>query len=123
MESVLGEVVSLPPLAHVRDIEAFEGPLLSERQGPNGSIYVEKWCDRDPLHGWRTLLVRVDRSKIVDYVLFRISLLDLLRSNSDIGYVVDYKGSERVRVLRVRVSSLPDSYLPRPSAMHDPSLA
>lgn len=123
MQPVLGEVATLPPLDHVRDIEAFEGPLLSERRAPNGSLYVEKWCDRDPGHGWRTLLVPVERSKIVDYVLLRISLLDLLRSNSDIGYVVDYKGSERVRVLRVRVSRLPDSYLPRPSAMHDPSLA
>lgn len=123
MEPVLGEVATLPDLVHVRDIEAFEGPLLSERRSSDGLLYVEKWCDRDPGQGWRTLIVPVDASQITDYVLLRISFLTLLKSNSDIGFVVDYEGSERVRVLRARVSRLPDSYLPQPTAMHDPSLA
>jgi hypothetical protein len=122
MESIDGEDIVLPSLTHVRDIEAFEGPILSERRASDGSTFVEKWCTRsEGTH--RCLLVEVDRVAIVEYVMRSRSLLSLLQADNDTGYLVDYAYGIRVRTRRVRVSTLPGSYLPEPSAMHDLTLA
>lgn len=123
ISSIVGDFATLPPLAHLRDIEAFDGPILSERRAPDGSLYIEKWCDTDHRGGWRTLVVPVERTTVVEYVMQRITLLALLQSNADVGYLVDYQGSDRIRVRRVRVSRLPSNYLPTPTAKHDPSLS
>jgi hypothetical protein len=114
--------VTLPPLFHVRDIEAFDGPILSELRDADGVPYLEKWCT----HGdnfVRLLVVRTTHEAVGEYVAGRVSMLDLLtRPNGDAGFIVDYAGGELYSVEPVCVSTLPDSWLPMSTAMHDESL-
>lgn len=112
----------LPELTWVRDLEAFDGPILSEYRDASGVPYLEKWCT----HGdnfVRFLVVRSTRAAIDAYLDGYTSMLDLLtKPNSDTGFMVDYAGGELYSVEPVRVSELPESYLPKASAMHEESL-
>lgn len=116
-------MTALPDLAFVRDLEAFEGPILSEYVDADGVPYLEKWCAYVD-GSVRFLVVRSHRVAISAYLDGGVSMLQLLTApNDDRGWLVDRVGDEIVRVeLRVRVSTLPPKYLPKPSAMHDPDL-
>jgi hypothetical protein len=111
----------LPPLTHVRDLEEFEGPILSELAGEDGSVWLEKWCachNGEP----RTLVVKSSRHSVDEYLDGRASMLDLLTiPNKNSGFLVDSSRHGLV-VCEVWVSELPESYLPKPSAMHNESL-
>lgn len=110
------------PLTFVRDLEAFEGPILSEFRAERGGLYLEKWCARHEETA-RTLVVRTEQRAVAEYLARRISMLDLLTVPSDgVGFVVDRIGDSMQAVYRVILSTLPEKYLPRPTAYHDESL-
>lgn len=113
----------------VRELEFFEGPILSEyRATGSGSAYVEKWCAHDGGVS-RFLLVRSDQRAIAEFLGGRLSMRELLNSRSDgIGLLIDRAGSvapqEHHRmpaVWLVSIAELPRGYLPRPERLHDES--
>lgn len=109
-------------LRFVRDLEAFEGPILSEWRTESGSAYLEKWCAAEGVVA-RHLLVRADQRSIAEYLAGRISMLTLLTSPSDgVGFIVDRAGDQTVAAFVVSVRDLPVKYLPDATAMHDPAL-
>jgi hypothetical protein len=113
--------LGLPELVRVRDLEAFEGPILSLLKGGRGS-YLEKWCTRDE-GTVRTLIVRTEQRAVAEYLARRISMYDLFTvPNDGAGFLTDSQGGRRTRVSLVEVSRLPERYLPRRDAMHDESL-
>lgn len=114
---------TVPQLRRVRDLEAFEAPILSELRGSAGSLYLEKWCARDD-QTTRTLVVRSEQRAVAEYLGSRSTLLSLLtRPNDDIGFLVDRNRAKKTSSAQlVVVSELPEKYLPTPTAMHDESL-
>lgn len=113
---------SLPKLAWVRDLEAFEGPILSEYEDADGALFLQKWCAYVD-GAVRFLVVRSHRLVVADYLNGDMSMLDLLtKPNDDAGWLVDRVGDEVRNVIQARVSELPPKYLPKPSAMHDEDL-
>lgn len=114
----------LPDLTFVRDIEAFDGPILSEYRGSRGGRYLEKWCARDAAARiTRTLLVRTEQRPVAEYLAGRLSMLDLFMGPSDgVGFIIDRVADDVQAVYLVALQGLPEKYLPKPTAMHDPSL-
>lgn len=123
----------LPPIGHrtgkpptglqfVRDLEAFEGPILSEyRAAERGAVYVEKWCTRQDGVS-RSLLVRSDQRSIAEFLGGRLPMLDLLNKRSDgIGLLIDRDNAQTVEVWLVPIADVPRGYLPRPDRLHDES--
>lgn len=109
-------------LTVARELEAFEGPILSELRAESGALYVEKWCARESSVE-RTLVVRSERRAIAEYLAGRLSMLDLLRiPNDGVGFIVDRDSDWVQAVYVVPIDSLPPKYLPEESAKHDPSL-
>jgi hypothetical protein len=110
-------------LVFVRDLEAFEGPILSEYRAVNGgAFYVEKWCVRDGEVS-RYLLVRSEPRAIAEFLGGKLSMLKLLTESSDgIGFVFDRRGDLRVDVRIAPLADLPRSYFPKATRMHDEAL-
>lgn len=118
-----GPAVALPPgLKHVRDLEAFDGPLLSEFTDASGAVWVLKWAARgDEAHRW--LMVRSTRESIACYLAGIFSMCDLLAEEGDAAMLVDYDGVQPRGAWSVSLSDpkiLP--YLPERDVMHDPEL-
>lgn len=110
------------PLVFVRDLEEFEGPILSEHRAEEGGLYLEKWCAHDE-SVVRTLIVRTEQRAVAEYLAKRITMLALLTGPSDdVGFIVDWAGGKQQAVYMVRVSELPSKYLPKPNAFHNESL-
>jgi hypothetical protein len=107
----------------VRELESFEGPILSEHRAARGSTqYVEKWCARGD-GVTRTLLVRADQRAIAEYLGRRRTLLSLLTEPSDgMGYAIDRRRGETLAVYGVYLDDLPAGYLPKPTVYHDEEL-
>lgn len=105
MEDGVGEVMKW-----VRDLEEFDGAILSEYEEDRVS-YVEKWCDRPGPGLTRTLRVRSDRGAIQSYLEGGITLMNLLTRYQE-AWLVDR--NERDVVVRCEVVSVPtlSSYLP-----------
>jgi hypothetical protein len=113
---------SVPEFEFVRDLEQFEGPILTELRIKGGARFVEKWCDLDG-DLVRTLVVRSDQRSIAEYLAGRKSLFDLLVGPSaDVGLLLDRRLGETAAGHLVQVSKLPPEYLPSAGAMHDPTL-
>jgi len=116
-------VAALPKrLVVTRELESFEGPILSELRAESGALYLEKWCARE--HSVeRTLIVRSERRAIAEYLAGRLSMLDLLTiPNDGVGFIVDSDSGWVRSVYVVPIASLPGKYLPDKSAKHDVSL-
>lgn len=107
----------------VRELEAFEGPILSELSADGGGSYLEKWCSKDESKT-RTLIVRTEQRAVVEYLAGRMTMLRLLMGPSDgVGFVVDRQNDDQiVAVYLQQLSQLPPGYLPKPTALHDSSL-
>ncbi len=119
-------LLSLPVanLSKVRDLEFFEGPLISEFRNASGEPFIYYWCDSDE-HSNRWLVFRSARRDVIRYTHRQISLLDLLRFGLDgFVYVVDLgNDQEWNRIAFAPLAALPSSYFPLPSAMFNPTLA
>jgi hypothetical protein len=107
----------------VRELECFEGPILSEYRAVRGSAqYIEKWCARSE-GVVRTLLVRVDQRAIAEYLGKRRTLLSLLIEPSDgVGHMIDRRRDETIAVYGIYLDELPTGYLPKPTVYHDEDL-
>jgi hypothetical protein len=120
----VGLKVNRPPraLTLVRDLEVFEGPILSEYKSGDGGLYLEKWCARDD-ELVRTLLVRTERRAVAMYLAGRTTMRALLTEQSDgIGFLLDRANGVLRSASLVMLDELPPKYLPTPSARHDESL-
>ncbi len=108
-------------LTWVRDLEYFEGAILSEHHAVGGGIYLQKWCTQ--ANGvTRSLFVRAEYRAVAEYLAGRITMQTLLYGQSDgIGFLVDSHDEEE-DIYRVALDDLPPSYLPTETAMHDESL-
>ena len=117
--SMTMEVRHLPILTHVRELEEFDGPILTEWISDKGNIYVEKWCTNKG-GVTRTLFVRSNHMAINAYLNGTMSMMELLTGpNDNYGMLVDRNKDGIVGVTRVQVPTLPASYLPSPTTMHD----
>lgn len=105
-------------LVHIRDLEAFDGPILSELRDEDSNVYVSKWC------AWGIeLIVKTSSARIEAYLQGAISFFDLLvQSDNDRGHLAHHDRGVWSGVEATQVSTLPSNYLPNPSAFHDPSL-
>ena len=111
------------PLTFVRDLEAFDGPILSEYRAEEGGLYLEKWCDRDGEGIERSLIVRTERRALAEYLARRMSMLELLMGPSDgVGFIVDRINDNISGVYLALLGNLPAMYLPRSDAYHDEAL-
>jgi len=118
------ELETLPrSLQFVRDLESFEGPILSEYRATfGGAVYVEKWCTSEGGIS-RFLLVRSEERAIAEFLGGRLSMLRLLTERSDgFGFLVDQHRGHTVRVAITPLDPLPKAYLPKPSRYHDEAL-
>lgn len=107
----------------VRDLEEYEGPLLSEYKATYGSAaYVEKFCARSG-DVCRYLLVRSDQRAIAEFLGGRLSMLSLLRDASDgVGFLIDRRLTETIAVHIAPFARIPKAYLPTPARMHNEDL-
>lgn len=103
-------------LQHVRDIEEYEGPLLSEYRSDSGESYLYRWCDR---HGVvdRWLVVRMPPQDINQYLVGLLNLRHLILNCRDqFVYLVDSADEKIIASFHVSPSVLPKSYLPSASS-------
>lgn len=107
-------------LKHVRDLEAFEGPLLSEFKSSKGDTFVYYWCDNDAETN-RWLVIRTPKSQLLRYLVRRTDLLDLVDNCPDqTAYVVDIDSSfAHKTVWFANVEDIPADYKPSAGAKFD----
>lgn len=123
LEQFSSTLPALPSMEFVRDLEAFDGPILTEYRSTTGSgRYLEKWCSCEK-GVTRTLIVRTEPRALAEYLDERLSMLELLTGPSDgVGFIVDRRGETVEQVYLVPLANLPPKYLPKPTARHDTSL-
>ena len=105
---------SLPlQLDHVRDIEAFDGPLMSEFRSDTGEVFIYLWCDCDDASS-RWIVVRIPKQTLFRYLLADISLRHVIQDSPDgFVYLVDLdQNGEMRQAWYVRTGRLPAEYLP-----------
>ncbi len=106
-------------LTWVRDLEFFDGAILSEHQGADGDVYLMKWCAQNSdVSRW--LVMRTEADAIANYLDGKRSMRELL--NTDRGFLVDQVDNQIVAVWSVGLAEIPEAYLPTRNAMHDPAL-
>ena len=117
----------LPSLTFVRELECFEGPILTEwkAEDGHGGMYLEKWCTCSK-GVERSIVVRTEPRAVAEYLGERISMRSLMLGPSDgVGFVVDRRGGKVIDVFLVSLvdgSDLIETYLPRNSSFHDTTL-
>ena len=110
-------------LTWTRDLEGFDGPLLSEFCSASGDTYLYSWCDSDKTHN-RWMVLRTSPRSLIEYLHRKITLFKLIESAQDgFVYFVDMDGDATVRhVALVRLSEIPEAYWPAPDSWHDNDL-
>lgn len=107
-------------LNHVRDLEFFEGPLLSEFKSSRGDTFVFYWCDSDQETN-RWLVIRTPKSQLLRYLVRRSDLLELIDNCPDqTAYVVDIDSSfAHKSIWFANVQDIPADYKPTAGAKFD----
>jgi hypothetical protein len=111
-------------LEYVRDIEDFDGPLLSEFRSTEGDTFLHSWCDcNNERHRW--LVVRTPRQKVAHYLVGGSTLRDVITGCPDgFVYIVDFDDVPvPCEVWFMHVLALPDNYLPGPRSYYRHSTA
>lgn len=102
----------LPQMQWVRDLQSFEGPLLSEFRSSR-ERFLYWWCDRDERHH-RWLVMRAEARAVHRLTSGLLSMRRLIQDLPD-GYVfvvdVDGEGEPR-HVSMSPVGTLPHDYVP-----------
>ena len=103
-------------LCKVRDLEYFDGPLLSHFQHARGGHYLSYWCDRDEeVNRW--MLIRVGEASIVRLINRFIPLDRAIPQACQDDYVyfidLDTHGAT-VRASLCITEQIPEGYLPKP---------
>jgi len=120
LETIGLEAKQVPDLVHVRDLEYFDGPLLSELSDKYSNLYIEKLCSCDQ-EKQRTLIVRSDEKSISEYLSLDLTMFGLMiERSSNIGWLCDYYNDGNRKFYVVEVSELPKKYLPSFYTYHDP---
>ena len=89
--------------------------------------FVEKWTTRDEFTH-RYILVKVSEKAIQDYWSGSITMLELLKSYSEKGFIVDHvfdpnsETSTHIQYPFKTFDEVPDAYLPKEGIYHDPEL-
>jgi len=101
-------------LTFVRDILDFEGPLISEYDGPFGEPWIYRWCDcNDIAHRWMVYRV-TDRGLAL--IKDDDSYLWAFHREWIVGgkvYIVDLTSRELPEtMIEVAIEDLPASYIP-----------
>jgi hypothetical protein len=108
-------------LEFVRDLEEFDGPLLSEFRSSKGDTFLYYWCDcNEKANRW--LVVRAPRQDLFRYLVGRVTLRSLIRECRDrFLYVVDLDGDATVlSAWFVYAENIPENYLPRHDSVPQP---
>jgi hypothetical protein len=106
-------------LEHVRDLEEFDGPLLSEFRSADGEVFIYSWCDCDEeVNRW--IVVRTPLQTLFRYLVGRSTLRELVRDCRDrFVYIVDLDQQAEARATWfITAESLPIQYLPGPASYH-----
>lgn len=101
---------------HVRDLIAYDGPLLSQFVSDQGDQFLYYWCESDGLHN-RWMVLRVDESTIVRLANGMIFLDMVIPGSARDGYVyiLDMDGEGITQSIKLTLpSNLPLSYRPKP---------
>lgn len=112
--------VKIPDM--IEDLEYLQGPILTLLADDCGNLFIEKYCEEDN-ESMRMLRVRTSQKLVDDYLSRNISMYDLLEmSDNGICVLVDYfiDGSFDATILHI--DSIPEYYLPRKTAFHEPLL-
>jgi len=118
-----GRFMKAPPadFDHLRDIEVFEGPLISEFRTDNGRVFLFIWRDRDDEYN-RWLAIQVSERDIAMYEARQTTLHRLIQQARGMFLAdADAEGSF-VRWYALTREELPDTYLPQEASYFDPSL-
>lgn len=117
------DISYLPEIHWKRDIQYFEGPLLSEYEDKNGNKYLSHWCDCNSTSE-RWLLFNTDKRSLLQLVSGLQTLYQVIKNSSDSNYFIVDKNSEgsAVSVRLTKFEDIDTSYLPEESAKIDPEL-
>jgi Zn-dependent peptidase ImmA (M78 family) len=110
-------------LRKVRDLEYYEGPVLSEFHSRTGGTYLFSWCDMDArAHRW--LVFRIGKDALSQFLQGRVSLREVvLGAQEGFVYLVDIGEEQRYqRVALLSSHELPASYVPGERSFFDPAL-
>ncbi|MFT3921024.1 MAG: hypothetical protein QM778_00680 [Myxococcales bacterium] len=100
-------------LTHVRDLDEFDGPLLSEFRSSKGETYLYKWCDSSA-EANRWMVVRTPPAQLLPYLLGKVTLRTVIEKCLDqFVYLVDMDGNaDALATYYGLVADVPPSYLP-----------
>lgn len=93
------------------DLIYHEGPFLSHFVGSDGHDYLYKWSDCDENHN-RWLIFSVSHEKLASFFQKKISLLDLIRSNSFVYFLDLDEHLNEASAYVCPVARIPSDYLP-----------
>jgi len=112
-------------LETVRDLEHFDGPLLTHFRHPRGDHYLYYWCDCDE-HVNRWMVMRVGEANIIR-LINRFVPLDYVipkECQDDFAYFVDIDGAGQVlQVVMLGIDGIPGEYIPAQGAYLDADVA
>ena len=121
MERIINaKLSSLPNDLHkIGDLFYLYYSLQSLYRTNKGELYICTWVERDDEYN-RWLLFKVSSESVLQYLDNKISDLDLIKSSPAdfICFDVD-KDQNNHNIIECPMSSLPYSYLPKPSAVFD----
>lgn len=105
----------LPLFEWKKDIQYFEGPLLSEYTTNKNETYAFHWCDcSDDLQRW--MVVRVSPRSLLELTAGLITIRELLidRSQDRAPLLIDMNDDDEIIFSqRVQIQDLPVEYLPK----------
>ncbi len=109
----LTEFPVLDNLQKVSDLIFRGHPLLSHLQTPQGTNYLELWCDEDKT-GHRTLLFAVEPGDLDAFRNREITLRRLLeRAREGVTHLIERgQGGKTKAVKTLPTDSIPDEYMP-----------
>jgi uncharacterized protein DUF6575 len=125
LDGVVFQSLPISGLERVRDIEYFDGPLLTHFKHHRGDHFLYYWCDRDSqFHRW--MLLRVSETNIIRLVN-RFVPLDYVVPNGcldDFVYFVDVDAQCRhSNVTLLQTEKIPAEYVPEKGAYLDSEIA
>lgn len=104
----------LPNLDWVKDLEEYEGPLLTQWIDQDNNIWLSKWIDLIDPHANRWLYWRLNHSDRLDLYPQDITLTALMRDGYRSQYwIVDLNTeAEPIQILQGILTSIPKDYWP-----------
>ncbi len=106
-------------VSHVRDIESFDGALLSEFRSTKNETFLYYWCDcLDAATRW--IVVRTPPPLLLAYMVGRASLRDVISGAPDgFVYLVDLDREATPQgAWLLRTELIPRNYLPAEDSFH-----